>query len=153
MDMAGLDHPEGLDGVSLLPLCRGDASGRPNYVFSEYHSNFSNTGIAMWCQGPWKYIRYAGYPPQLFNLEDDPEEIQDLAESRPDIVQNLNARLQSLVDFEKADAQAKSNDRHNYQTWRQNLTPSECQESMSNAHQGVWTPGDDKRIEAWLAQG
>ena len=76
MDMAGLDHPEGLDGVSLLPLCRGDASGRPNYVFSEYHSNFSNTGIAMWRQGPWKYIRYAGYPPQLFNLQDDPEEIK-----------------------------------------------------------------------------
>ena len=75
MDIAGLEHPEGLDGVSLLPLCRGEASDRPNYVFSEYHSNFSNTGIAMWRQGPWKYIRYAGYDPQLFNLDDDPEEI------------------------------------------------------------------------------
>ena len=87
MDMAGLDHPQGLDGgldgVSLLPLCRGDASGRPGYVFSEYHSNFSNTGIAMWRQGPWKYLRYAGYPPQLFNLEDDPEEINDLAPIPP----------------------------------------------------------------------
>ena len=100
-----------------LPLCRGDASGRPGYVFSEYHSNFSNTGIAMWRQGPWKYIRYAGYPPQLFNLEDDPEEIQDLAESRPDIVQNLNARLESLVDFDDADAQAKANDGKRIENW------------------------------------
>ena len=153
MDMAGLDHPQGLDGVSLLPLCRGDASGRPGYVFSEFHSNFSNTGIAMWRQGPWKYIRYSGYPPQLFNLEDDPEEIHDLSQSHPHIVQDLNTRLEYLVDFDAADAQAKANDRHNYQTWRQNLTPSECQEAMSNAHQGVWTPEDDKRIEAWLAQG
>ena len=81
MDMAGLDHPQGIDGVSLLPLCRGDATGRPNYVFSEYHSNFSNTGIAMWRQGPWKYVRYAGYHPQLFNLHDDPEEIHNLVPS------------------------------------------------------------------------
>ena len=152
MDMSGLDHPEGLDGVSLLPLCRGDASGRPNYVFSEYHSNFSNTGIAMWRQGPWKYVRYAGYPPQLFNLEDDPEELHNLVPTRPDIVQDLDARLESLVDFEKADAQAKSNDRHNYQTWRTPLTPTEYQESMSNAHQAIWGPDDDQQIENWLAQ-
>ena len=55
----------------------------PNYVFSEYHSNFANTGIAMWRQGPWKYIRYAGYAPQLFNLDDDPEELTNLAQNPP----------------------------------------------------------------------
>ena len=152
MDMAGLDHPDGLDGVSLLPLCRGDASGRPGYVFSEYHSNFSNTGIAMWRQGPWKYIRYAGYHPQLFNLHDDPEEIHNLASSRPDIVNNLNTRLESLVDFEEADAQAKANDRQNFLAWRTPLTPTQYQESMSNAHQGTWGPADDQRIETWLTQ-
>ena len=152
MDIAGLDHPQGLDGVSLLPLCCGDASGRPNYVFSEYHSNFSNTGIAMWRQGPWKYIRYAGYPPQLFNLEDDPEEIHDLSQSHLHIVQDLDARLESLVDFDHADAQAKANDRQNFQTWRQSLTPHEIQEALTNAHQGHWTPKDTQHLEAWLAQ-
>ena len=108
MDIAGLDHPEGLDGVSLLPLCRSEASGHPGYVFSEYHSNFTNTGIAMWRQGPWKYIRYAGYAPQLFNLDADPEEIHNLAQSHPHIVQDLDARLESLVDFNHADTQAKA---------------------------------------------
>ena len=152
MDMAGLDHPEGLDGVSLLPLCRGDASGRPNYVFSEYHSNFSNTGIAMWRQGPWKYIRYAGYDPQLFNLQDDPEEINDLAPTHPDIVQDLDVRLESLVDFDQADTQAKSNDRHNYQTWRTPLTPTEVHEALTDAHQGIWGPKDTQHLETWLSQ-
>ncbi|MDE2898339.1 MAG: sulfatase-like hydrolase/transferase [Chloroflexota bacterium] len=152
MDIAGLDHPQGLDGVSLLPLCRGEASNRPDYVFSEYHSNFSNTGIAMWRQGPWKYIRYAGYPPQLFNLDDDPEEIDDLAQSRPEIVKELDARLESLVDFNHADTQAKRNDRHNYQTWRQSLTHTEIQEALTKSHQGHWTPGDDEEIENWLAK-
>ncbi|MDE0132953.1 MAG: sulfatase-like hydrolase/transferase, partial [bacterium] len=152
MDIAGLDHPEGLDGVSLLPLCRGETSNRPNYVFSEYHSNFSNTGIAMWRQGPWKYIRYAGYDPQLFNLDDDPEEMTNLAQSHPHIVQDLDARLESLVDFNQADTQAKTNDRHNYQTWRQPLTPAEIQEALTNSHQGHWTPADDEEVENWLAQ-
>ena len=152
MDIAGLDHPEGLDGVSLLPLCRGEASDRPDYVFSEYHSNFTNTGIAMWRQGPWKYIRYAGYAPQLFSLDDDPEEIHDLSESHPHIVQDLDARLESLVDFNHADAQAKANDRLNYQTWRQPLTPTEIQEALTKSHQGIWHPDDDQEIENWLAK-
>ena len=106
----------------------------------------------MWRQGPWKYLRYAGYPPQLFNLDDDPEELHNLAQSSPDIVQNLDDRLQSLVDFEEADAQAKSNDRHNYQTWRQPLTPNEYHEAMTNAHQGHWTPADDQHLKTWLSE-
>ena len=86
--------------------------------------------------------------PQLFNLHDDPEEIHNLAESRPDIVQNLNTRLESLVDFDAADAQAKANDRQNFQTWRTPLTPTQYQDAMSNAHQGVWGPDDDKRTRS-----
>ena len=152
MDIAGLDHSEGLDGVSLLPLCRGEASSHPDYVFSEYHSNFSNTGIAMWRQGPWKYIRYAGYDPQLFNLDNDPEEIRNLAQSHPHIVHDLDARLESLVDFNHADTQAKTNDRHNYQTWRQSLTPQEAQQALTNAHQGHWSTQDDQHLESWLAE-
>lgn len=151
MDIAGLDQPEGLNGVSLLPLCRGEASGHPGYVFSEYHSNFTNTGIAMWRQGPWKYIRYAGYDPQLFNLDDDPEELTNLAQSHPHIVQDLDTRLESLVDFNHADTQAKRNDRHNYQTWRQSHTPTEIQEALTKSHQGIWRPEDDKHLESWLS--
>ncbi len=149
MDMAGLEHPQGLDGHSLIPLCRGEATNRPDYVFSEYHSNFSNTGIAMWRQGPWKYIRYAGYAPQLFNLDDDPEEINDLAQTHPEVVQRLDARLESLVDFDDADHRAKLDDRQNFQTWRQSLTPAEYNEAMTNAHQGHWTPADTHHLEAW----
>ena len=152
MDIAGLDHPEGLDGVSLLPLCRGETSGHPGYVFSEYHSNFTNTGIAMWRQGPWKYIRYAGYAPQLFNLDDDPEEIHDLSKSRPRNRPGLGfPPRKSLVDFDHADTQAKADDRHNYQTWRQPLTPQEAHEALTNAHQGHWTPDDDQHLKTWLA--
>ena len=30
-------------------------------------------------EGRWKYVRYVTYPPQLFDLETDPEELNDLA--------------------------------------------------------------------------
>ena len=152
MDIAGLEHPQGLDGHSLLPLCRGDAADRPDYVFSEYHSNFANTGIAMWRQDPWKYIRYAGYDPQLFNLDDDPEELTNLAPTHPEVVQRLDARLESLVDFDDADRRAKTDDRHNFQAWRQPLTPTEFNEAMTNAHQAHWTPTDTQHLESWLSE-
>ena len=106
----------------------------------------------MWRQGPWKYLRYAGHPPQLFNLQDDPEEIHDLSQSHPHIVQDLDARLESLVDFDAADAQAKSDDRQNFLAWRATLPPTEYQEAMTNAHQGHWTPADTQHLQTWLSQ-
>jgi hypothetical protein len=29
----------------------------------------------------WKYIHYTGYRPQLFDLQEDPDEVRDLGES------------------------------------------------------------------------
>ena len=107
----------------------------------------------MWRQGPWKYVRYAGYHPQLFNLHDDPEEIQrprripPRHRPKPQHPPGIISRLQR-----NADAQAKANDRHNFQTWRTPLTPTQYQEAMSNAHQGVWGPDDDQRLESWLSR-
>ena len=30
----------------------------------------------------WKYIYFKGFPPQLFNLKNDPEEFEDLGQSK-----------------------------------------------------------------------
>ena len=153
MDMAGLEHPEGLDGHSLLPLCRGDATNRPDYVFSEYHSNFANTGIAMWRQGPWKYIRYAGYHTPALQPPGRPRGDQRPRPDPPSRSSNdLDARLESLVDFDDADHRAKTNDRQNLQTWRQTLTPTEYHQAMTNAHQGHWTPADTQHLQTWLSE-
>lgn len=47
-------------------------------VFSEYHAIGSVTGTFMIRTGKWKYVHYVGYPPQLFDLENDPDELNDL---------------------------------------------------------------------------
>ncbi len=45
--------------------------------------------------GPWKLCHYHGYRPQLFNLEDDPDEVHDLAEDPryAQIREELTARV------------------------------------------------------------
>jgi len=68
-----------LPGESLLHLANGEHADRT--VFSEYHAVGSSTGIFMIRFGRWKYIYYQGYRPQLFDLQADPGETKDLAQS------------------------------------------------------------------------
>ena len=50
-------------------------------ILSEYHDGGSPTGFFMIRQGRWKYVCYTGgYPPQMFNLDTDPHELDDLGE-------------------------------------------------------------------------
>lgn len=52
---------------------------RDRVSFSEYHDGGSPTGLFAVQNGPWKLIEYVGAPAQLFNLDDDPDELVDLA--------------------------------------------------------------------------
>jgi choline-sulfatase len=67
--------PAGSD--SLFEILLGAGAGRS--VLSEYHAAASREAAFMLREGPYKYIRYASYPPQLFDLDADPEELQDIA--------------------------------------------------------------------------
>ena len=55
----------------------GAQPARP--VISEYHAIGSVAGAFMLRFGTYKYCHYVAYPPQLFDLEADPEELVDLA--------------------------------------------------------------------------
>ncbi len=77
-------------------------------VLSQYHAVGSPTGAFMVTDGRWKYHYYVGYPPELFDLSDDPEETENLADlavmqSRVDemhlgMVQLLGGRTPEQVD-------------------------------------------------------
>ena len=66
-----------LPGASLFAVAQGATPARP--VISEYHAIGSVAGAFMLRFGQWKYCHYVAYPPQLFDLEADPEELADLA--------------------------------------------------------------------------
>ena len=69
---------EDIPGTSLFELIEKDVPER--VAFSEYHAMGSKTAAFMVRKGPWKLVYYADYPAQLFNLDDDPEEVSDLTD-------------------------------------------------------------------------
>lgn len=87
----------GLPGRSLVDMANAP-DDRDRAVFSEYHAAGALTGTFMVRKGRWKYIHYEGLAPQLFDLEDDPEEGIDLGAS--DAHAGVRARMhEALLGF------------------------------------------------------
>ncbi|MCA1809939.1 MAG: sulfatase-like hydrolase/transferase [Kiritimatiellia bacterium] len=161
MDLAGGAGPSGLDGHSLLPSATGGHDGRPDWVLSEVHTVSCRTGAFMLRRGDWKYIAYPGFPPQLFNLREDPDEIRNLSDGRPEIAADMEKLLQSILDYEKVDARVKQYDRASFRKWREErLETGDYHKFMgdffssnnSTQHEQAvpWTDRDEKVVERWL---
>jgi arylsulfatase A-like enzyme len=150
MDMADAPKPDWLEGESLMPGLLGGPSRHPDWVISEYHSNFQNTGSFMLRTGRWKYIVYPGYESQLFDLEEDPDETHNLAPIMPDLVGSLDEKLREIVDYEEVDARAKAYDRRNFTEWRQAASEEEYNQRMRHAIRGYGEEHEAK-VQAWLA--
>jgi len=58
--------------------------------------------------GDWKYVHHVGYRPELYNVHDDPNELDDLGESATTRIEREQAEelLRSIVDPDAADRQA-----------------------------------------------
>lgn len=82
-------------------------------VISEYHGTGSRSAAFMLRSGRWKYVHYAKYDPQLFDLQDDPEELQDLADwpEFAQIRETLRKQLLTILDPEAVHEQAMA-DQH-----------------------------------------
>lgn len=77
-------------------------------ILSEYHAAGSVSGAFMLRKGKFKLNWYVGFPPELFDLDADPEELTDLAPNpayAADLAR-MEAELRKVVDPEVADAQA-----------------------------------------------
>ncbi len=68
-----------LDGKSLLPLLEAANPADSRVVISEYSSEGVCAASRMVRSGPWKYVYTRGLKPLLFNLENDPHELSNLA--------------------------------------------------------------------------
>jgi choline-sulfatase len=111
LDTVGVPFAEVKDthpGISLLGIAQGATPERT--VLSEYHGMGSTTGAFAIRVGKWKYVHYAKYPPQLFNLERDPEEVHDLAAApeHAQVLKQCRSKLYELCDPEEVDRRAKA---------------------------------------------
>lgn len=161
MDMADLEHPESLDGYSLMPELTGGESPRPDWVICEYHGECRNANIFMFRHGDWKYIVYTGYEPQLFNVKEDPDEIHNLAKNRPDIVKEMDDMFRQVVDYEEVAARNERYNKESFRKWREEeKKQGTYEETMARIYSGwdnlsdedimPWTDEDEKLIEEWL---
>ena len=94
-DLTGAASPDGMDGVSLLPLLTGRKGQREHdYLYFEFQELGGRQALR---QGPWKLvhmdIRSDNSRYELYNLDDDPGEEHDLAASYPDRVAALQALM------------------------------------------------------------
>ncbi len=87
-DMAGIEKPDGIDGLSFLPELKGKEQSSHEILYWEYHTKGGNQAVRM---GDWKAVRMDGgsdpaAPVELYNLANDIGEKRDVASENPEIV-------------------------------------------------------------------
>lgn len=98
-----------LPGMSLLKISN-DKDDYERIVLSEYHAAASPVGAFMLRKGKYKYVYFAeGYSSQLFNLEEDQYEENDLALdlNYKAILEEFHGHLIKICDPEVVNKRAK----------------------------------------------
>lgn len=94
-DIADIESPDDLDGISMLPTLLGKPGDqkRHDYLYWEFFEQGGKRAVRL---GPWKAIQLnlhqnADSPIALHNIEADPVEQHDLAADHPDVVERVKA--------------------------------------------------------------
>jgi choline-sulfatase len=98
-----------LPGKSLWDIANADDDVE-RVGFSEYHAVAATSGAFLIRKGRFKYIHYVGFDPQLFDLNADPLERNDLAAdpAHGDVLADLSAELYRICDPVEVDRRAKA---------------------------------------------
>ncbi len=87
-----------VDGRSLLPLLNGGPEDAKATCWGEYLAEGTISPMYMLRRGPWKFIHAPTDPDQLFNLLDDPRELNNLAAKHP-LAKSMRAEVGAKFDI------------------------------------------------------
>jgi arylsulfatase len=100
LDLVGLPPVDGMDGRSLLPVMKGEATTHRDVVYLSECTWQAKRGIRT---EDWKFIRstdpgvYPRVEDELYDLRNDPEEQKNVALEYPDIAADMGERLSTWV--------------------------------------------------------
>jgi len=93
-EITGINTPQTIDGISFLPtlLGKNEAQKKHDYLYWEFHERGGRQALR---KENWKLIKYNTLNPEkttteLYDLEKDPGEKNNLAEKYPEKVQELS---------------------------------------------------------------
>ncbi len=101
LDLAGVPVPteQDIDGVSLVPLLRGDTiAERALFWHYPHYGNQGGEPSSIITENDWKLIHYhEDGRDELYHLATDPGEQKDLARAEPDLAKDLRAKLDAWL--------------------------------------------------------
>ena len=97
-ELAGVDPPSGIDGISIVAALRGEElPGERPSLYWDYGHNRGRYDQAV-RHGHWKGIRLGqGNPLQLYDLDSDLGETTDVAQSHPQVVSQIEGLMRDAV--------------------------------------------------------
>ncbi len=107
LDFMGLEEPDGMHGTSLMPLVRGEADRVRQYAYVGWHLRSwaiknEKWGYLMWLPAkkfPSFWAQDFGKThPELYDIENDPDEKNDVVASHPEVAKDLELNLRQFVD-------------------------------------------------------
>ncbi len=96
-DLAGLDIPDHCAGKSIVPLLNAPEDWSERMVFSEtaWHPGIAGCMVR---QGPWKYCWYTDNTNELYNVEQDVNELHNL-NTNPEYKDITNHLKKAVIEF------------------------------------------------------
>jgi len=102
LDMADIKIPDEMQSQSLMPVVKGEETRET--AFAQYHGDeFGLYSQRMLRKGDWKYIYNGPDIDEMYNLENDPAELENLVESDENVEKRHELRSILADEMDRTD--------------------------------------------------
>jgi arylsulfatase A-like enzyme len=98
-DIADVESPKDIDGISMLPALLGKNQSRQDLLYWEFHERGFDQAVRM---ADWKAVRHGKDRLELYDLSTDPGEARNVARQNPNVV----ARIEEYLKTARSDSAA-----------------------------------------------